>query len=167
MKSKFFHLLILVLFVNMLLAGCYYSAPPGIDKVQEHFDQNTNEIQVVVGFLENSEYENVYITESNGKMFADLSNERIEDPCVVMAVDYLLENNKFYTISKRGNTIHFLQWKGLQDIGCGIAYTINKIDLPQVQYATNMIQLSDDGWYYYVADYELWKTQKIGSGPVS
>jgi len=159
MNSKSFRLLVLVLLINMLLAGCYYSTPPGIEKVQEHFDQNTNEIQVIVDFLANSEYENVYITESNGKMFADLNDVKIEDPGVVMAVDFLLENNRFYTISKRDNTIIFLQWKGLQDIGCGIAYTINKIDPPQVEFATTMLPLDDNGWFYYVDDYELWKSQ--------
>ena len=83
----------------------------------------------------------------------------IDDPQVVLAANTLLKSKVYHHICKIDNTIYLLQWTGLQDISCGIAYTINKVDLPQVIYTTQLLPLSNEGWYYYVADYELWRNQ--------
>ncbi len=32
--------------------------------------------------------------------------------------------------------------------------------MPEVQYATEFTPVSDDGWYYYVADYNEWRVNQ-------
>ena len=40
----------------------------------------------------------------------------------------------------------------------GIAYSINKTDKPVIEFLTELEQLSENGWYYYKADYNEWRT---------
>lgn len=160
MKKKSIYLICLILFLGTILVGCYRSVPPDISDIQELLDRDFNAIQTVVAFMKNSTYTNIYITDTNGVMTADLSNEPISDPNVISAVNLLLERSHYYKICKTGNTIYLLQWKGLQDIGCGIAYTINGIDVPEIAFATKILPLSIDGWFYYVSDYEEWRNNQ-------
>ena len=49
--------------------------------------------------------------------------------------------------------------KGLQDIGCGIACSINALEMPEIEYMTELVPLSTEGWYYYVDDYNKWRVE--------
>lgn len=151
----------LVLSFGLTLTRYSYSTPPNISIVQDLFDRNANDIQTVVSFLIGLEQNNVYINNADGTIIADLEVINILDSSVNKSVDSLLKGQNYYHICKTGNTIYLLQWKGLHDIGCGIAYTINGISLPEVEYATLLLPLSNKGWYYYVSDYETWKTNQL------
>ena len=157
MKPKIMYLCIQFLIFGLVLTSCYRSTPPDLVAVQDRFDNNFDAIQEVIDFMKNSEHRNIYITESDGTMNADLYEISITDPSVVDAINQLLESKNYYKICKIDNTIYLLQWKGLHDIGCGIAYTINETDPPEIPYATTLLPLACDGWFYYVSDYELWK----------
>lgn len=135
------------------------NTPPDIELVQQNFQDNYANIQVVVEFMLNSGYEDISIRDADGTMFADLSEREISDDKVSSAISQLIDGKKYHSISKRGDTIKFLQWKAIRDIGCGIAYSTNKSDKPDVSYVTELIPLSEDGWYYYVADYERWRSE--------
>lgn len=161
-KSNWCFLLTLVL--GMILTGCS-SKPPSVESVEEHFQNNYDDIQIVVEFMSNSGYNSIYIKGIDGMMLADLEDVPITDESVFDAVKRLLGtpltgNRQYYYVSKSSNTIEFYQWKGTAEIGCGIAYTINGTDIPDVQYATELVQLSEPGWYYYVDDYNAWRTGK-------
>ena len=144
----------------VLLSCCYQNTPPGIKTVQSQMDENINDIQSVVDFLKKSDYEKIYITNADGTMNADFKNEQIADINVCLAVNHLFQDNQYLKICKDGNTVYLLQWKGLRDIGCGIAYTINGVDIPVIAYSTELLPLSNDGWFYYISDYELWKSKQ-------
>ena len=90
-------------------------------------------------------------------MQADLRELPIEDREVTAAVQRLQDS--YQNIRKNGNTIVLNQWAGLADIGCGIAYSINGTDAPKVQFMTVLVPLSEDGWYYYVDDYNEWRNE--------
>lgn len=158
MKLRLLSLSVFLLVFGFVLVGCHYGIPPSIETVQTHFDDNFEDVRNVVSFLQDAEYKNIYITEPNGTMNADLNIVSISDPIIIDTVNRLLGGNHYYSISKRGDTICFLQWKGfIRDIGCGIAYTTVGIDLPEIEYCTQLLPLSNTGWFYYVSDYELWR----------
>lgn len=155
---------LLVVFLGIGLTGCF-SEPPGVEDIEADFQSNYEDIQIVVGFLEDSAYESVQITSVDGTMWADFETVLIEDEDVNSAVGRILkrpyaDDGRYYAVYKSGNTIEFYQWKSSQDKGCGVAYSINGTDLPEVTYCTELVPLSEAGWYYYVDDYNEWRVGK-------
>ena len=150
----------LVLIISVLLIICF-SNPPNVSSIERCFESNYNDIQIVVKFMENSNYASISIKENDGTMRADLTTVTIEDKGVRDAVERLLgPYGDYHNIYKYRNTITISQWKGLTDIGCGIAYSINETDTPYVEFATVLKPLNRAGWYYYVDDYNAWRTGK-------
>lgn len=163
MKNKipFLYLFLIIGLLVALLAGCKdINSPPSIPSVQKRYQDYSKDIQIVVDFLSSSNFEDVYISDNGGTMLADLNEVPIEDPSVSKAIDSIIDDKAYQHINKNGNTISLLQWKGIRDIGCGIAYTINGIDAPEIEFATQIIPLSDDGWFYYVSDYNAWRNSQ-------
>lgn len=146
-------LLISLSWVHMQL-----NSPPNANAVEELYIDNKEDIHTVVLFLENLKYQDIYIDTFDGEMLADMTQLAINDYEVVSAIKCLFENNMFKSISKHGNTISLSHWSGLQDIGCGIAYSINGVDRPEVQFMTELVPLTEDGWFYYVDDYNKWRS---------
>ena len=82
----------------------------------------------------------------------DSKEIEISDESVIAALKHLRENG--YTgINKYRNTIEFRVWEGIRDVSCGIAYLIED-DKIEIQYVTETEPLPEDGWFYYVTDYE-------------
>jgi hypothetical protein len=156
---------ILILFIT-LLNGCFLrSKPPDVRSVEEQIQENYSDIQSIVRFMIERGYDDVYISDTNGTMLSDLTRVTIADEAVYTAITKLISSGEYIHFSKIGNTIRILQWRGMQDIGCGIAYSINRIELPKVQYVTELVPLNEDGWYYYVADYNSWRNGKRATLP--
>ena len=107
----------------------------------------------------NTQYEDIYISESNGIMQADLNHVKIEDSSVADAVRVLLESHAYKRICKNGSTIYFPMGHNTHECSSGIAFSINENRQPDVQYMTECISLEYQGWYYYVADYNLWRVE--------
>lgn len=150
--------LLSALLIMTVCAGCQ-STPPTVEAVEQRFTENYADILTIVSFMVNSGHEDIYIKDCSGKMYVDFEWINIADSSVNASIDNLLGAGLYQRIDKSGNTICFEQWDGLQDIGCGIAYSINGNDPPEVQFMTELVPLSQDGWYYYVDDYNLWRIQ--------
>jgi hypothetical protein len=45
----------------------------------------------------------------------------------------------------------------MNDVGCGVACAINDQDLPDIQYVTELLPMENEGWYYYVSDFNQWR----------
>jgi hypothetical protein len=160
-KRPFLYLFLIIGIIVALLVGCKdVNSPPSVSYVQKRYQEHSEDIQVIIDFLSSSDYEDVYISDSAGTMLADLNEVLIEDPSASKAIDNIIDAKAYQHINKNGNTISLLQWKGIRDIGCGIAYTINGIDAPEIEFATQIIPLSDDGWFYYVSDYNAWRNSQ-------
>ena len=144
MRRKIF-CAILAVVLAFLCAGCR-STPPTVEAVEERFNENYDDILTIVSFMINSGHTDIQIRDCSGTMYVDFEWIDITDASVNSAVERLLGANLYRYIFKNGNTIEFVQWTGQQDIGCGIAYTINGIDLPDIQYTTEIIPLAKDGW---------------------
>lgn len=153
-------ILILVLFAILFTNSFEFNSPPSITDIQQQFDDNYTDIKVIAEFLTNANYEHARISEANGTMWGDFSDIEIQSNEVVDAINRILKNGNYISITKLDNTIYFLQWRRGSDIGAGIAYSINGIDLPNISYMTQCHLLSKDNWYYYVSDYNSWRNQQ-------
>ena len=149
----------IIFFITVILSSCNkILSPPSIEDVETKFLDNYEDIMTVTNFLAQSEYRSIYIHDTSGIMAVGTSHIPISDSSVTNAIQRL--HTKGYTIIIRtGNTIYFQQWTRLMDAGCGIAYSINHNRQPEIQYLTELIPLSQSGWYYYVDDYEQWRSQ--------
>lgn len=165
--KKFFQIiysLFLMVSLCAFLSGCS-SKPPDVASVEEHFRNNQEDILTVVDFIINSEYSSISIDTADGTMFADLETVKIENEDVNNAIKRLLghtlgNSRQYYSIYRSINTIILHQWKNTHDCGCGIAYSISGEFPPIIQYCTELVPLSEEGWYYYVDDYNAWRTGK-------
>ena len=165
MKRGFALTIICVVLLCCSLVGCQFRSLPSVTYTQQCFQENKEDVLVVVNYLVNSKYADVFIRDSyvnnaQCEMLADLEIVCISDPKVCMALKSLLERDFYKTISKSGNTINFLQWSNSFGVSCGVAYSINGKDLPDIQFGTEVIALSDKAWYYYIDDYNMWRSLK-------
>lgn len=167
MKSFFqsIYLLLLMVFLCTILTGCFPNTPD-VESVEEHFRSNQEDIQIVVDFLVSMEHPSVYINTTDSTVLVDLERIEIEDEKVNAAIKQLLEDSIFDTkqyynfADKTRNAIHFGLWCSAQGVECGVAYSINGEDLPLSQFCTEIVPLSEPGWYYYVDDYNEWRVGK-------
>ena len=160
--KKSYKFALIVLTLGLIITGCS-SNPPGKESVEKHFQENYNDIQTVVEFMCNSEYDSIHINTADGTMWADFEDGVvIEEKSVRDAIGRLLGASsirQYYYVYKSGNTIDFLQWKGIAEISSGVAYSINGTDLPYIDYPTVLEPMSEPGWYYYVDDYNTWRSE--------
>lgn len=49
-------------------------------------------------------------------------------------------------------------WNRLSDVACGIAYSIDGKEI-DIEYLTESVPLSEENWYYYVADFNEWRVR--------
>ena len=144
----------------LTLSGCAaWSAPPSISSVDQRLRDNYSDIETIVEFMANSGYKDIYIDDTSGKMLSDLVLMDISDELVRAAVSQVLGSGAYKSISKQGNTIFLFQWHGSQDMGCGVAYSINPLEIPEIQFLTELVPLSTEGWYYFVDDYNKWRIE--------
>lgn len=155
LTTVFILLIVLVLF--LIIGHTVVNTPPDINFTQNCFAENRSNIQLVVDYMLKQEYENVYVLDSHGKILADLEEKKIDDPVVCSAIHHLITSNIFVDINKFGNTIEFQLWQGTKDMGCGIAYSIDGVSAPDVQFMTECQPLSEEAWFYYIYDYNRWR----------
>lgn len=158
---KKYKVFIMCLFNAMLvlqLLGCGDpNLPPDVSSVESVFQQEQSNFLVIVNFLTDSGYKDIYVRDSQGIMTADLSHLPINDHAALCAVKEVMGNGCI-SITKNGGWISFLQWRGIRDIGCGIVYAPNLEGLPDIQFLTELVPLSVEGWFYYVSDYNSWRS---------
>lgn len=131
--------------------------PPDIAAAERFLKRNQADIQLLVDYFIAEGYGNVIIWDADGTMKADFREMEIPDADVVKAVDRLFSARSDMRIYKAGNTIEFTFWSHPQEIGSCIAYSIDHISLPDVQFATETTAMSVEGWYYVIEDYNLWR----------
>ena len=157
------YFLTVALFV-VFFSACSTMEPPDITVVEDVFQECYDDIQIVVDYLMDSEYESISIDADSRSGLKDTDGYHIESVELVLdskteeAVQRLL-CGEYEHIDKIGNTIEIVQWNWLNDVSCGVAFTINAQDLPEIQYVTELTPMKEDGWYYYVADFNQWRLE--------
>ena len=150
-----------ILSLLLVLSGCNKMTNPyNQESAEKKLIDYWGDIEVVNEYIVSTGYSPVYIKKSNGYMYADFMDVIIADEKANKAIDRLLKTDCFISISRHSNTIKYLLWSGYAETSCGIAYSINQTDLPDIEYVTELVPLSKDGWYYYIVDYNEWRLSR-------
>lgn len=164
-KIKIKSFLLTAVFLVILLRTCSIMEPPKIAEVEIVFQLNRDDIQIVVDFMISSEYKTIRIDAEGSTGLKSTDGYHFETQEIILdqktqeAANRLL-SGKYKTISKSENTITLHQWNWFNDVSCGAAFTINSQDLPGVPYVTKLIPMKQEGWYYYVADFNQWRLEQ-------
>ncbi len=148
-----------------LLSGCLslkktLDTPPSKENVETTFQTDAEYLKIVCEYCVNSGYNHFFIKDTGFSALADLETVQIEDQNVCAAIRCLREKG-YKAFTKIDNTFSAPLWYGkIGDIECGVAYAIPDATQPEVQFMTQCQPLSEDGWFYYVADYHLWRNEK-------
>ena len=168
MKEKVLTNLILIGVVVLFFLGIFgYTAldswlnePMAMEKAQEKLTEDKEEIQLILDFLMGLNSQRVTIDRADGTMEVSFTYEKIENAQVRAAVKTLFDEKDYYSICKQGKTVYFMQWCGVRDISCGVAYTEYGMDKLQVDFLVEKTALSQENWYYCVCDYEYWSASQ-------
>lgn len=136
------------------------SVPPTKEQIYHIYEKYMDDIQLVVKYFIDSHCENIYILEETGEMVGDFQKIEVKDRLVEEAIARLIDSGDFKNISKKGETIEFIMWTGILDVGCGVAYSIDHNIFPEIQFQTELTSLPEPGWYYFVYDYNTWRNYK-------
>ena len=162
-----------LLCIVLLLISFYSCAvsPLSYNDTLEVFMKHKDEFLIIVDFLQSlDDYDSVNISKFNGTIFANLHYIDIKDKTIVTALSEI-HNAGCNDINKKGEQISFELWSSFTDIGCGLLYSDKKIhtaeDCNAEQYITAITPLEELNWYYYISDYNLWRSQHQSETNVS
>lgn len=141
--------LLLSIMLGLLYVDKAINTPPSFSSILEQYNMHCTDICVITNYLKDAPYKSIYITDLSGSAWADFSNIQLEQS-VLEAVERLIGSGYYIQFIKRNNIIWILQWKGLRDVGCGIAYSLDRTKLPSDKYLTELHEIKD-GWYYYIS----------------
>ena len=142
------------------------NTPPSVNDVYEKFSENKESIQIIIDFMLEIDSDDVLIIYEDKEVMIDFVRYPIVDEQLLQALKQLEEAGyKEKLIGRTENTISITQWIGQQDISCGIAYSIDKVSIPDLQFGTQLEALKDEGWYYYVEDYNEWRVRNQETVP--
>jgi len=153
-------LILIIMGILLNFAGCRIeSTPPEASAMEKVFQQHREDLAMVRDFLLSLGSASASIRSSDGKFFSNFEWKHIEDAKVVDAIEKLWGNGtSSIVLYQEWNSISFEMWYSHQDIGCGIVCSIDGIREPTLQFLTLLEPLSESGWYYYVEDYNQWRT---------
>ena len=148
----------IVLFMGIIWIIVSSLIPPDKEKIEKCLQQDKDDISVIADYLSNLDYAYISIDKSNlenGVMFtgATARYQEIDDKTVIESLNRLLNTRKYIVIGKSDNTVFFQKWRFLEK-DRGIAVPVNKEEPPLVEFLIKSEPLSENGWYYYEADYE-------------
>jgi len=126
------------------------------EKAELYFDREEAQFVQLVGFFADLNYNDAYIYNSKGQYYCGYT-ATIEDKTTLKAVKRLFEECDCKRITKARDTVIFQMWTRLNDFEAGICYTPN--NTPDIEFLTYVSPLSAEGWYYYEADYNVWRTR--------
>lgn len=160
--GRIFTLLTLILLITSIVTGCRWRQPPSVDRIQAIFQENSEDIQFITGWLLNSEYKEVYFWMSDlkdGTVWADFSDVPLDSEVLSCAKRLMLQKG-FHSIEKSlyDNTIAFYIWTDHLEADCGVAYTIDSTKEPEVEYQITLEPISPENWFYFYSDYNKWRS---------
>lgn len=137
-------------------------ALPDANKMEKYFERDKADFVLIIEYFIQSDYSDIIIDKTNFKegiisTGTNMRGKKIEDNAVVKAIERLFKRG-YRKIGIYNNTIYFVK-RIMFEEERGIAYSINGEDKPIVEFLTKLDPLSQDGWYYYEADYNEWRTR--------
>ena len=77
----------------------------------------------------------------------------------LLDASYLLNRSECKSITKNGNTVVFHLWSKNMDVGGGIVYCESGVMNANFM-ITQCRALPENGWYYYVSDFNEWRVMQ-------
>lgn len=137
--------------------------PPNVEEVESFMDKNWESIVLVNDYLLGLGDRDAIIDCEEGDILIDLVLQQIEDDAVREAIQSLRREgctgiSKTINTDDIKNAIDYLIWiRTIGGVSCGFVYAIDHTRPPKLQYQTELIPLSREGWYYYIENYEEWR----------
>ena len=158
------HRLVLVIILILTMTGCHiFRIPPSQENLQNELERNLEDILLITQFLLDQECEEVFILHEdgiNGNMNEGVIDKEIANEAVKNTVYRQMKENPDLSFSRMNNSVHINMWTHFQNISCGLVYSVDGKDFSAVQYATEIVPMEIDGWYYVVEDYNAYRTGK-------
>lgn len=151
--------------VAIILFVRWYNSSARADKI---FERDYDEIIQVVNYLNSLEDlhdPHISVRDENGVLSHGYGDKmQIPDEDIKDTISLLFRKGYDY-IGKDGNTIYFVRWTHyVFGWDKGFALSIDgsgKIGL-DIQFLTVQEELSEPDWYYYVSDYNEWRSNRYG-----
>jgi len=174
-------ILILITALILLIVGglstFLNSRIPTLERMEEIFIDNKNEMQKVIDFLIETGFENITIRSdlngeiNNSEMIVrknigspnfSVERIRIEQIEIVSLINSLFSQG-YRAISKYSDKVIFLVWSTI-DHGRGIVYSLTG-ETPQenengLTFLTELEPLSTENWYFYVENFNEWRRKQ-------
>ena len=148
--------IVLIVFL-IIIPGCSNREPPSVESAEEYFQENRNDILLIVSYL--IEQENAVHIDYDGNNFKAMYN--LEVPDEIKSAIKGIRCNQRICVEKLEDTIYFRTWiPPMSDISSGIAFSIDGDETLDIQYVTTQIPMSESGWYYYVCDFNTWRVEQ-------
>ena len=128
---------------------------PKEEKAEKDLTQGKKHFEAVASYLLNNDHDYVYFLDDSGYVYEGYK-KAIEDKSVAESLKYLFNEKDYKSITKDGNTIRFVKWTRFNDFEAGICFVTDGV--PLVEFLTSTTPLSVNGWYYYEADYNEWRS---------
>lgn len=163
-KSKLIVPIILSVCLAMFCWGCAgfgsFSSTPNKEEIIKSFTASYDDFVTIVDYMASLEYEFCFIDDDNGQYFGDFEYYSISDSEVCAAIKRLWKMGCHDVIKDMAdNSISFELWYSVFEIDAGVLYQIDPTSDSRVQYMTQIEETDNEGWCYYVADYNLWRIQ--------
>ena len=158
-------LIAILLSVALLLSGCSFPWPKPLpaEKVKEFLTRHREDIDIVVDYLKELEYDSAFAARDWGepeKIFYEFEWHDISSEKVRTSIRNLWRAGCTH-ISKekdRGNTIYLTLWNRIKEsANCGIACTIDGEGYPKTEFQISCEEI-EEGWFYYYCNYEFYRS---------
>ncbi len=164
MKYYILWFMILLLFA-IVCSGCSFSNYKStfeFEAAESFFEEHETDLQILADYLKNQEYKTIYINKSNGTALADLESINIEDESVIFSIEHIMQDGcKSISKNTDRNCVQFILWSRNRDeADGGLLFSLNGREAPKAQFQTEQMLINQDGWYYYLAEYNKWRINR-------
>lgn len=155
---------VIVVLTALLFNGCIKNAPPNVDEIYREFQENQKDFQLIADYFLDTDYESIFINRGDEFFWADFHQYPFVevDGNVYSTISYMFNEKGYLGISKNSTQlgVEFRMWTDNRSIDCGVVYAISSDTEPQPEFVTELVPLPEEGWYYYVSDYNEWRSQR-------
>ena len=142
---------------------------PTATEMEDFFQVHQEDFEIIVNYLLTDDHTYILIDDATGTMLtgtavSPLSETVIADEDALSRLQLLFQKGcKSITKDLDNNLISFEFWrKPISSVSKGIVYAVRSNAEPNVEFLTELKSFIEDGWYYYVSDYEQWRIDVKG-----
>lgn len=138
--------------------------PETTDDIDAIFEQDYVLIDKVTSYMLTLEESRVHVKCQQKEITGELGSPMKFQSSEMEQIIEELKNKGYYHITKRANVLRFDIWRRVvgTEFEAGFAYSIDGSgDLSEISYLTYQRPLSKENWYYYEADYNEWRNNRM------